>query len=211
MIQPSHPYEIHITTTISDVEVGGFVNLCNVIGVKPIILELPNVSTQEVMTKSVVTVPTVEQAIDVANTQAAQLTGRGFAVARVKIETVPTHPQAPSATNRMVLKPGAHFETHYKILIASSATDLAIDELTAEFNLHKSKNVLKRFDDGTYHQMVTDRDYNTTSERFIERTSTITKRMSDRGLALVKRPIVEFSIYDTKPHHDSQWLGTSHA
>lgn len=211
MNQTLHPYEIHITSNVSPTQVDDFVSLCESIAVKPIVLDLPNVSTREVMTKSVVTSKSVHQAVGTANTQAMWLTSGGFEVARIKIETTPTHPQAPSVANDTKLKPGAHFETHYKIIVTSESDDQTIDVVVAEYGLYKSRNIFKHFSDGSYHQMVTDRDYDTTAEVFIDRTSTIANRMVECGLVLAKRPIVEFSIYDTNPRHDNVWLGASYA
>ena len=72
--------------------------------------------------------------------------------------------------------------------------------------LHLSKNVFKKFDDGSHVHMATHRSYSLGKEDFELVVDTITKEMFSMGLTLEKMPKIEFAIYDSNFAHDDEWL-----
>ena len=202
-------YEIHVTVRTNDVE--RFQDVCNELGVKPIILDLQKKSGDvlcEVMTSSKIS--THDKTVVEAKAEMVRicflLTKSGFDVIRSKIETVPWHPLAPSEHNGQSHFEGSHFETHFGVVINYSEDVDNLKKIAEQFNLHWSKNILKRRPDGSYIQMVTYRSYDKVSEDFTLLVDQILKTMYSKHLTLEKLPKIEFAIYDTNHEHDLNWI-----
>ena len=202
-------YEIHVTVRTNDVE--RFQDVCNELGVKPIILDLQKKSGDvlcEVMTSSKIS--THDKTVVEAKAEMVRicvlLTKSGFDVIRSKIETVPWHPLAPSEHNGQSHFEGSHFETHFGVVINYSEDVDNLKKIAEQFKLHWSKNILKRRPDGSYIQMVTYRSYDKVSEDFSLLVDQILKTMYSKHLTLEKLPKIEFAIYDTNHEHDLNWI-----
>ena len=202
-------YEIHVTVRTNEVE--RFQNVCKDIGVKPIILDLQKKSGDvlcEVMTSS--TISTYDKTVVEAKSDmisiCALLTKAGFEVIRSKIETVPWHPLAPSEHNGVKHFEGSHFETHFGVIINHSDDVENLKAIANRFNLHLSKNILKRRPDGSYIQMATYRSYDKVSEDFSLLVDEILKAMYAKHLTLEKLPKIEFAVYDSNHQHDMNWI-----
>ena len=202
-------YEIHVTVQTKHPE--AFTAKCKEIGVKPIILDLQKKSGDvlcEVMTSS--TISTYDETVAEAKADMVSictlLTKAGFGVVRSKIETVPWHPLAPSEHNGMKHFEGSHFETHFGVIINHPEDVENLKEISNRFNLHLSKNILKRRPDGSYIQMATYRSYDKVSEDFSLLVDEILKAMYAKHLTLEKLPKIEFAVYDTNHLHDMNWI-----
>ena len=202
-------YEIHVTVQTKRPE--EFKAKCREIGVKPIILDLQKKSGDvlcEVMTSS--TISTYDKTVVEAKSDmisiCALLTKAGFEVIRSKIETVPWHPLAPSEHNGVKHFEGSHFETHFGVIINHSDDVENLKAIANRFNLHLSKNILKRRPDGSCIQMATYRSYDKVSEDFSLLVDEILKAMYAKHLALEKLPKIEFAVYDSNHQHDMNWI-----
>lgn len=202
-------YEIHVTVKVNDVE--QFRAECEKLKVKPIILDLQQRSGNvfaEVMTSS--TVETLDVTIQTAAAEVERISAAmqhaGFNVERCKIETVPWHPDVPTAFNAKDHFPGSHFETHFGIVVSEGEQETALREVANTFDLHLSKNVFKRLPNNRYVQMATYRSYTDLKEQFEEKVHQITDALSVSRLPLEKDPKIEFSIFDSDYTYDQQWL-----
>ncbi len=202
-------YEIHVTVKTNDTE--KFKATCSELGVKPIILDLQKKSGDvlcEVMTSSTISTDdeTIDSAFKAMHNIIAGLAQAGFFIVRGKIETVPWHPVAPSNHNGILHKGGSHFETHFGVIVKSQDDLLALCTLAEDSHLRLSKNVFKRFDDGSFVQMATLRSYTAVKEDFELIVDSITCELGSLGLKLEKSPKIEFAIFDTNAEHDNAWL-----
>ena len=202
-------YEIHVTVQTKHPE--EFKAKCREMGVKPIILDLQKKSGDvlcEVMTSSTISTydNTVVEAKGNMISICVLLTKAGFEVIRSKIETVPWHPLAPSEHNGAKHFEGSHFETHFGVIINHSDDVENLKAVANRFNLHLSKNILKRRPDGSYIQMATYRSYDKVSEDFSLLVDEILKAMYAKHLTLEKLPKIEFAVYDSNHQHDMNWI-----
>lgn len=197
------PYEIHITVDKADRET--FIECCNKLEVKPIILALQssNRIIEDVMTSSV-HVGDNRSAYEEMRSITYGLELMGYTVVREKIETVPWHPAAPTETNGKHMPADCYFETHIGVIVPNNDNMVMLNNAVKSFGAHLSRNAFKKHNDGTFTQMVTYRKYTGTYEEF-EDFATKLENEIKRNYNVEKR-ITEFSIYDTKVSHDSAWL-----
>lgn len=208
------PFEIHVTVDEADSE--AFKNACTLLGVKPIILalQLKQDTLRDVMTSSVC-MGSNSDALSEMNRIEKGLLDAGFNVVRKKIETVPWHPAAPSVEfNKIDMPKGCYFESHIAVLIDSDETRLKVDHYCSSERLHISRNAMKEYDDNSYKLMITYRDYNGTKEAFLKQLETYVKQLKlieDRNGEQIKidKVITEFSLFDSRIHHDASWLSAN--
>jgi hypothetical protein len=135
------------------------------------------------------------------------LSSAGMEVVRKKIETVPWHPAAPSRKHENPIMPkDCYFEAHLGVL--ASEDDLwLVRRLAEKHACHLSRNIFKRLDEGQVLVMVTYRQYEGERESFERDLALIKAEFGDNFI--VDKVVTEFSIYDTKVHHDAEWLKSS--
>ena len=209
------PYEIHITVNIPVEDIERFRNYCvDIVKVKPIVLELQNKQGNvviDVMTSSKHygdNRSVYEESERIANL----LKSNDFVVTRVKIETVPWHPAAPSWPHHKMPK-DCYFECHIPLILHPEYDPQKIltdfeGMLLGLDNVHVSKNVFKRTVDGCPVVMATVRSYDTYLDQFKDEIESV---MSDLSMMIcsgiqIGKHIIEFSIYDTKVSHDFIWM-----
>lgn len=198
------PFEIHVTVAEADQE--KFIKTCENLGVKPIVLDLQkdNLVIKDVMTSSVF-MGNNPGAYQEMKRIANGLWAQGFEVVREKIETVPWHPAAPSATGRTTIMPkDCYFETHIGVLVPTQGAVSMLNDLAKRYKAHMSRNAFKNHSDGSFTQMVTYRRYEGTYEEFEAEAQEL--ELQIKKLFNIDKRITEFSIYDTKVSHDAAWL-----
>lgn len=182
-----------------------FKEVCKKIGVKPIVLDLEN-NGKSVM-KDVMTsshhMGTNTSAYRTAKSIEGHLQKSGFKVVRVKIETVPWHPAAPSKLGDKMPE-DCYFEAHIGCIITADKKDL-LKEIGDSFGAHLSRNYFKKLDDESFVNMLTLRRYDGIYEHFKIGLKTLTDSLDSNGIKFEK-VITEFSIYDTKINHDFKWI-----
>lgn len=204
-------FEIHITINTPNVQ--RFQEVCEAMGVKPIILLLQMKTgdvSSEVMTSYKF------QSDDASNAEAIQKMceqvgelishDRRFKFVRSKIESSIDHPAAPSAENGLSLEGVQHFETHFEILIKSEQEAERLRSIADAMGVHLSRNRTKEYSESCYVQMCTYRSYTMKKEQFQNLVIQIRDAIHNEGLTLEKSPVIEFAVYDSSPKHDDTWL-----
>jgi len=208
--QKDLPYEIHIT--IENGEVEKFKEVCNKIGVKPLLLHLHMKQdiANDLQTSSVCLGNNKSAYLESMRIK-DELTKNGFQVIRVKIETVPWHPAAPNKTNNYDMPENCYFETHMAVklnlvdvLQNENPLIQILKETAAYHNARLSRNAFK-IDDNHMIMMVTYRNYDGLYENFLAEKDFLFNQLLTKGFE-VEKSIVEFSIYDTKISHDNKWI-----
>lgn len=203
-VKETIPYEIHITVKrVDDIET--FKKVCKDLGVKPIVLDLNN-NIIDMMTSSHHygnNTSSLEEAKRISN----GLSELGYEVLREKIETVPWHPSAPSDNDISPQMPkNCYFEAHVSCLITDETIKEKVKQISDEKGAHLSRNAFKTNNDGSYINMVTLRNYETTSESFERLVKELTQTF-DKNNIEYEKVITEFAIYDTNVSHDFLWTG----
>jgi NTP pyrophosphatase (non-canonical NTP hydrolase) len=207
------PFEIHITVKLPGPNmVEYFKDVCNDIGVKPIVLDL-KAGVQDVMTSSVI-MSDNKGAYEEMCRISELLKVHNFNVIRDKIETVPWHPAAPLVHEDVNIN--RYFECHINIVVNDNERAKLIDwNDTFDVGGHFSKNVFKRINDEDYVQMLTLRSSTitklnvTTAPTFIQYITNVLERLNtDLGLrdGAVLKHTIEYAIYDTNIAHDTSWV-----
>lgn len=198
------PYEIHIT--VKDAR-NSFKEDCASLKVKPIIIELEKdgvIVMNDVMTSSV-HFGDNNSAIEAANQLATQLSLRGYNVARIKIETVPWHPAAPSVNDDHFHMPlGNYFESHLRIVTTKDRRD-KLEEIADIYEAHLSRNFFKKLNENEFIIMMTLRSKNVSSEIFSKDVDNLKDKLISSGFVVDKTEI-EFAVYDTNVNHDIEWI-----
>jgi hypothetical protein len=200
------PYELHITVAEAP-DVDAFRLACADAEVKPILLDLQTRSNdviRDAQTSSVVFGKNTD-ALSALERQAKVLESHGLTVVRKKIETVPWHPAAPSLKHAAPVMPkDCYFECHFGVKTQDGAQTELLRALARQLGCHLSRNVFKRSGNNVV-VMLTYRDYEGPYERVTEAVQHIGASLRNAGYD-VDKEIVEFSLYDTKVHHDAAWL-----
>lgn len=203
------PYELHITVAEAP-DVDAFRLACADAQVKPILLDLQTRSDdviKDVMTSSVVFGANTD-ALAALDAQTKVLESHGLRVVRKKIETVPWHPAAPSRAHAAPVMPkDCYFECHFGIKTQDGPAMVRLRELAGQLRCHMSRNTFKRTTDYVV-VMLTYRDYEGPYERVTDAVDHIADSLRAAGFD-VDKEIVEFSLYDTKVHHDAAWLAAA--
>lgn len=198
-------FEVHITVDEGRLE--EFKTDCLLIGVKPILLDLYTNEgdvIKDLMTSSVHKCET-DEIFREAEKIVTVFKNRGYNVSRVKIETVPWHPDAPSVKNPRAFNVGQYFESHLAIKCKESDIE-KLQKITRINRLHLSKNVFKKNDGEIITIMATLRWYYGVIEDFKEKLSEMKALIQAAGFEIEKE-IVEFTWFDSKIDHDNIWIG----
>lgn len=210
------PYEIHITVDPRNTHgkfdsqerlLSRFRFACERANVKPILLDLHlqdgNV-VKDLMTSSIF-MGDNQSAYKESERIATIMYAQELHVVRKKIETIPWHPAAPSKEHQNpVMPPGCYFECHLNVISPVEKLEL-LTELAVKYKAHRSRNVFKKLDDNLVNIMVTHRSYEGVYEDFKEHLEVLKKELTNNEF-VVQKEIVEFSVYDTKVSHDSNWI-----
>jgi NTP pyrophosphatase (non-canonical NTP hydrolase) len=207
------PFETHITIKRPN-DIEDFIYACSDytnqfdIKLKPIVLDLQNgggsVMT-DVMTSSKHMGDNRSAQMD-AEKIVDFLKAVGFDVIRTKIESVPWHPAAPIDSDEKFFMPeDCYFESHIGIVTTNDTLD-TLRELSYGNDCHLSKNAFKKIDDNSFIIMATYRSTTETYESFLKSVESIKESLTESGF-VYEKVIVEFSVYDTKVKHDSEWIG----
>lgn len=200
----SIPFEIHVTVKADEnLDVDKFKLACYKLNVKPIILDLQKDQLVDVMTSSTI-ISNNRDIFEEVSRISNGLTDLGFNVIREKIETVPWHPAAPVADDDP-MPADCYFESHLNVKVKHVDQLDALGEIAAEYGAHMSRNMNKKYDDGSFKNMVTLRNYTGGSITFNNQVNQLMVKIMDSGFTIDKH-VVEFSIYDSKVNHDKSWL-----
>lgn len=197
------PYEIHVTVKIpGNVEL--FKDICDRIGVKPIVLDLAvqEGKIMDVMTSSVHYGDNRSAYLEMKRIS-TELLKNGYIIEREKVETVPWHPAAPTGDGKM--PEGCYFEAYINCIVDEDS-DRTLKSIIKAFvpTVHLSKNYFKKLEDGRFVRMVTLRLNNCNYECFEAKLNDL-KNILKSNIEFNKI-VTEFAIYDTKISHDDKWI-----
>jgi len=204
------PYEIHITVkTPKDLE--GFKERCKTIGVKPIVIDLEKGGAtvlSDVMTSSV-HFGDNRSAFEEADRLRHQLGSKHYfeepyEVVRVKIETVPWHPAAPTSENGLIMKGENYFESHLRIVTTEKRRSM-LEDIASIRKAHLSRNFFKKVSETEYIIMMTLRQHKGTYSEFKREVDTLKILLENYEFEVDKMEI-EFCLYDTNHVHDAVWI-----
>lgn len=203
------PHEIHITVaTVPSLD--AFREDCKALGIKPIVLDLHTKEGEllsDMMTSQVV-FGTTPEAFRVMDETGTRLTVLGYEVIRKKIEVAPWHPAAPKTHEQTLRAPEKeYYEAHIEcILDAEGVTNAKYSALA--HNARLSNSVSKRDPvNGNVTMMVTLRDYKVKHGRFEFLVLCLHNELaSNMGTVSVRKPIIEYSIFDSNTERDAAWL-----
>lgn len=222
------PFEFHITVRTNNIE--NFKAVCGLAGVKPIVLSLQDRQGKQVMEDVMTSSTIIGQSNAEAYAEMERIAGvfasHNIEVVRKKIETVPWHPAAPQEVDgqevdsNVRLPRGQYFESHVGVWVNCVAdaggesmygsVERAWENLSkiADDNgAHLSRNFFKRSIDGRHKYMVTLRESSGTAQAFQRKVDKLVTDLKEATyLSEIEKPIVEFSIYDTKFEHDAAWM-----
>jgi NTP pyrophosphatase (non-canonical NTP hydrolase) len=200
------PFEIHITVARPD-DVNEFKKHCEEIKVKPIIIDLEKndqLVMQDVMTSSV-HFGDNRSAYEAARNIEADLFWLNYQILRVKIETVPWHPAAPSVKDDVFkMPPNCYFESHLRIVTTNDRRQ-DLQDIAKAHGAHLSRNFFKKLNDNEYIIMMTLRDAGAVYEHFKLQVEQLKEKLQHFKFVVDKTEI-EFAVYDTKNSHDAKWL-----
>jgi hypothetical protein len=199
------PYEIHVTVNCDNID--KFKDICQLLDVKPIVLDLmktdQTVVMQDVMTSSKIQ-GTLEEAKKESIRIAKELSIAKFDVCRIKIETVPWHPQAPTFENDKSMPSGNYFESHIQVVTDEERKPI-LTHIAKLTNAHLSRNYFKKINKSEYVIMLTLRDSTVCKEEF-ELGVEIIKTFLEAKAFEYKKIEIEYAIYDSKQSHDAIWI-----
>jgi hypothetical protein len=200
-------FEAHLTVDAPDLPTRErFRALCDELGVKCVLIELPEGTTRsQPMTSSYHRGELPAVAGEVAGL-ARRLRAEGFAVSRVKLEAVVTNegdPETDEEARRF--PPGNYFEFHVKVALPAGADLGPLRELCRRFGAHLSRNALKRDTDGPARRFVTLRVYGEGRAGANARFEELLRELGAGGYALSNK-LREYTLYDSNAAVDSGWI-----
>jgi len=185
-------YEIHVT--VSNSNVVSFINDCQTIGVKPIVIETEKEEdyNKQVMTSSkhsgdsyMVTLKNISN----------HLKEKGYLIIREKVEIRPL----PIKNDNHI-----YYESHFRLKLSKEFDRNILKVLCKNHNFHLSKNLFKKAVDFDY-QMITFRHYNLSFDGF----NTVINNMKEELMKL-KIPFdkveIEECVYDSNIKVDKNWI-----
>lgn len=204
------PHEIHVTVEAAT-NVETFKEDCRKIGVKAVVLDLHTKTEgtiKDVMTSQVV-IGTTTAAFEAMGKTEKGLTEAGYKVLRSKIEAAPWHPSAPTLANGLQHAMDNYFESHIQVHVdnnpdAGCYNVQFLKDILRGMKVHVSANAFKSFGEVST-VMVTLRRSEGTLEKFNRTLADVKKRITEVGFKISEKVIVEYSIYDSKVHHDKEW------
>jgi len=203
-------FEAHVTICTQDRgELERFAELCGVLDLKPIFIELPRGATRfQPMTGSYHHGELPEVQVEVFAI-ARHLADAGFEVTRVKIEATGSNREIPQTDAEATRAPANYFEFHGKLALPA---DLDLGELRALCEAHEahlSRNARRR-DGATLTRFVTMRVYGVGQTAARRRFLALHEALRAAGHPL-SHVLTEYTVYDSNTEVDAGWLTTSDA
>ena len=198
------PHEIHVSVRGSSL--ADFRADCAALGVKPLVLDLQDREGLSVMTDVMTSSKmrgTTEEALLTARRLSDDLSERGHAVVRMKVETVPWHPMTPRRGDGRAMPTDCYFESHIAVRTTAERLD-ALSEAARLSGCHRSRNPLKEDASGLT-VMLTLRLTSGCLEEFRDRVDALSAILTEFGFEVLKTE-VEFAVRDSRIGHDRAWI-----
>lgn len=185
-------YEIHITVKNPNVLL--FINDCQILGVKPIIIETEKeeVFNNQVMTSSKYKDDNYTETL---NKLSKSLIDKGYHLLRQKVEIRPLS---------IKHKNHIYYESHLRLKLSKEFNRNVLIDLCKNHNFHLSKNLFKKTIDFNY-QMITYRNYNISFDGFNQVIDKMKSELNNLNIAFDKVEIEE-CIVDSNISVDKHWI-----
>lgn len=216
--EDEYPYEVHVTVKEAP-SYEHFKNVCQSVGVKPIVLDLHTKSStiiNDVMTSESFKASGKGLVNRVIETVEA-LKNAGYEVIRHKIETVPWHPNARTTVRaRTPSKSDNYFEVHIPFPVAPDELEGLRNAISYAKGVHISRNATKTSVNGKMVHMITMRNYECTYDTFRFYLSALKWNLALYAQSLGdeetiknlsdKKDEVEWAIFDSNVYRDNEWM-----
>lgn len=198
-------FEAHITVQAEDLcERERFQSLCREMGVKCVLIELPEgVTRSQPMTASYHRGPLADVLAEVAALSRKVREG-GFAVSRLKLEAVATNDGLPETDEEARLQPANYYEFHVKLVLPHECELDALRKICARHQARLSSNALKA-DGGEMERFLTLRLYGVGRTSAFRHCDELVEDLTSRGYR-VANCLREYTIYDSAVTLDAGWI-----
>lgn len=198
-------FEGHVTTRATDDATRArFQAACAEMGVKPVLIDLPEgVEPSQPMTASYHRGEVLSAAGELAAV-ARQLRHAGFAIVRVKLEAVTTNdgiPEAdtdPQPTER-------YFEYHIKLRLPATPDEVSLNAVCDRHAAKLSRNAFKTDPAGSSERFVTLRAYGVGRVTAESRLDALVADLVQAGFD-VRNKQKEYSLFDSHVRLDAGWI-----
>ena len=201
MNEAKYPFELHITVkTPGDLD--QFRATCLKLGVKPVFIDyqLQLGSTIDDVMTSNRWIDSYDTVVEYSAKIKKSLEQHGYNVCRIKIETIPTHPEALQQTTFT----NQYYEAHVAIRTTPHHIN-NISNVCKYHHAHMSRNPFKVIDQSIV-QMCTIRTFEANYDKFTTSVYALIQDLTHYGT--IDKPELEFAIYDSNITHDSAWIST---
>jgi hypothetical protein len=199
-------FEAHVTVEADDLgERHRFQSVCESLGVKSVLIELPcGVTRSQPMTSTYHRGDLADVVEQVAGL-ARSLRERGFRVARLKLEAVTTNDGVPASDEEArAFPPGNYFEFHVKLTLPAEGDLESVRAVCGRHKAHLSSNALKRDGDAAQ-RFVTMRVYGAGRVRSEAMFDELYQELNALGYPLSNK-LREYAIYDSNVAVDAGWI-----
>jgi non-canonical purine NTP pyrophosphatase (RdgB/HAM1 family) len=201
---PAGAFEAHVTVRLAAGETPRFRDACDRLGVKCVLIELPEGEhAAQPMTASVHRCA-LREAQEEVHGLARALVGEGFRVVRTKIEALPRNADIPETDADAGRWPFGYFELHVKLLLSPGASLDSVRAACAPPGARLSRNANKRRPDGAEERFVTLRVPGVGRVHAEERFVALEAALASLGLPRTKS-IREYTVYDSDVSLDHGW------
>jgi inosine/xanthosine triphosphate pyrophosphatase family protein len=199
-------FEAHVTVRAGGVaDTARFGELCDRLGVKQVLIELPRGETRSQPMTASYHHGTLREAQAEVHAMARALAAAGFDVTRVKLEALGQNRDIPEDDAAAQALPANYFEFHVKVTLPAEAAVDALRERVVARGAHLSKNARKLREDGRQERFVTLRVYGVGRPAADARFDALLAELVATGLPLGQR-IREYTVYDSDVAVDRGWL-----
>lgn len=200
-------FEAHVTVEAATPEARArFRSLCDGLGVKPVLIELPAGKTPNQPMTGSYHRGTVQHAAEEVAATTRRLRSAGFPITRVKLEAVATNDGVPDTDSEAAaFPPGCYFEFHVKLGLDADADLDLLRSVCERFRAKLSRNAFKQSADGRSERFVTLRLYQVGRQTAFARLAELEAALTDAGFAVVNRQR-EYSLFDSHVGLDAGWL-----
>jgi hypothetical protein len=199
-------FEAHLTVMpISNAEQVRFVDQCALMGLKPIMIELPKGDVAVQLMTSSIHRGEIHDVFTEVQGLAAGLDSAGFPVARVKIEAAPGNPGVPLTESEAASFPASNYcEHHLKVLLSPGDSLDELRNICSAHQAHLSRNAFKRHPEGKSEQFITLRCYGAGLQAAQAKFEAMIDQVKAARITVLKQ-ITEYCLFDDNISVDGNW------
>jgi hypothetical protein len=200
-------FEAHITVkTTNLVARERFCLLCKTLGVKCVLIELPQGLTRSQPMTASYHHGTLTSVFCEVQVIAQKLMEAGFEVTRIKIEAMLGNCDVPVTDDEALELPVTnYFEFHVKVILSAIADIKVLQQYCCEHDAHLSANAFKQESDGQQQRFITMRLYNLGKYTAQSRFDLLLTGLKAKGFKFCQQQR-EYTVYDSNINLDAGWI-----